>query len=281
MSVQPGLGRSGVHPRGARQGARWPARRSTPAASRSRSRSTAASTSRPRRAAAAAGRRHPRRRQRGLPRARSGRRGARHPRRRRQGARREPRADGERRARRPRCWSSPTACTRAPARTRPARRLVERLDDAGLRGRRPPGDRRRHRRGRVRAARPGRRASPGSCVTTGGTGFGPRDLTPEGTRMVIDREAPGPGRGHAPRQRRRRAAVRHARPRACAAPSAPPSSATSPARATARSSASRSILPALPARARPAQRRPAPLTPTAATGDPTCARRSTKQARPT
>ncbi len=28
-------------------------------------------------------------------------------------------------------------------------------------------------------------------VTTGGTGFGPRDLTPEGTRTVIDREAPG------------------------------------------------------------------------------------------
>ena len=28
-------------------------------------------------------------------------------------------------------------------------------------------------------------------VTTGGTGFGPRDLTPEGTRAVIDREAPG------------------------------------------------------------------------------------------
>ncbi len=27
--------------------------------------------------------------------------------------------------------------------------------------------------------------------TTGGTGFGPRDLTPEGTRRVIDREAPG------------------------------------------------------------------------------------------
>ena len=31
----------------------------------------------------------------------------------------------------------------------------------------------------------------GVIVTTGGTGFGPRDLTPEGTRTVIDREAPG------------------------------------------------------------------------------------------
>jgi molybdenum cofactor synthesis domain-containing protein len=31
----------------------------------------------------------------------------------------------------------------------------------------------------------------GVVVTTGGTGFGPRDLTPEGTRAVIDREAPG------------------------------------------------------------------------------------------
>ncbi len=31
----------------------------------------------------------------------------------------------------------------------------------------------------------------GLIVTTGGTGFGPRDLTPEGTRLVIDREAPG------------------------------------------------------------------------------------------
>jgi molybdopterin adenylyltransferase len=31
----------------------------------------------------------------------------------------------------------------------------------------------------------------GLIVTTGGTGFGPRDLTPEGTRAAMDREAPG------------------------------------------------------------------------------------------
>ena len=31
----------------------------------------------------------------------------------------------------------------------------------------------------------------GFVVTTGGTGFGPRDLTPEGTRMAVEREAPG------------------------------------------------------------------------------------------
>lgn len=34
-------------------------------------------------------------------------------------------------------------------------------------------------------------AFAGLVVTTGGTGFGPRDLTPEGTRSVIEREAPG------------------------------------------------------------------------------------------
>ena len=33
----------------------------------------------------------------------------------------------------------------------------------------------------------------GLIVTTGGTGFGPRDLTPEGTRSVLEREAPGIG----------------------------------------------------------------------------------------
>ncbi len=31
----------------------------------------------------------------------------------------------------------------------------------------------------------------GLVVTTGGTGFGPRDLTPEGTEQVIERAAPG------------------------------------------------------------------------------------------
>ena len=31
----------------------------------------------------------------------------------------------------------------------------------------------------------------GLIVTTGGTGFGPRDLTPEGTERVLERTAPG------------------------------------------------------------------------------------------
>jgi molybdenum cofactor synthesis domain-containing protein len=35
------------------------------------------------------------------------------------------------------------------------------------------------------------RGFAGLIVTTGGTGFGPRDLTPEGTRTALEREAPG------------------------------------------------------------------------------------------
>ncbi len=31
----------------------------------------------------------------------------------------------------------------------------------------------------------------GLVVTTGGTGFGPRDLTPEGTREAVERDVPG------------------------------------------------------------------------------------------
>jgi molybdopterin adenylyltransferase len=35
------------------------------------------------------------------------------------------------------------------------------------------------------------RSFTGLVVTTGGTGFAPRDQTPEGTRTVLEREAPG------------------------------------------------------------------------------------------
>ncbi|HET9060466.1 MAG TPA: MogA/MoaB family molybdenum cofactor biosynthesis protein [Acidimicrobiales bacterium] len=34
-------------------------------------------------------------------------------------------------------------------------------------------------------------AFSGLIVTTGGTGFGPRDMTPEGTAEILDRHAPG------------------------------------------------------------------------------------------
>ena len=60
----------------------------------------------------------------------------------------------------------------------------------------------------------------GLVVTTGGTGFGPRDLTPEGTRAVIEREAPGLAEAMRAGQRRRRPRLRHARRAASAAPSA-------------------------------------------------------------
>ena len=35
------------------------------------------------------------------------------------------------------------------------------------------------------------RSFSGLIITTGGTGFGPRDCTPEGTRKVIEADAPG------------------------------------------------------------------------------------------
>jgi len=73
---------------------------------------------------------------------------------------------------------------------RSGRALVERLDDAGF-------DVTDHRvspdgvdavAGALRDLTAG---FVGLVVTTGGTGFGPRDLTPEGTRAVLEREAPG------------------------------------------------------------------------------------------
>lgn len=46
--------------------------------------------------------------------------------------------------------------------------------------------------GEVAAALRGATAGfAGLVVTTGGTGFGPRDLTPEGTGLVLERQAPG------------------------------------------------------------------------------------------
>ena len=46
-------------------------------------------------------------------------------------------------------------------------------------------------RGRIEAILRELAATHALVVTTGGTGFGPRDVTPEATRAVIDREAPG------------------------------------------------------------------------------------------
>ena len=68
--------------------------------------------------------------------------------------------------------------------------LEERLSEAGFRvvERRVSADGTDEVAGALRALSEG---FAGVIVTTGGTGFGPRDLTPEGTRAVLDREAPG------------------------------------------------------------------------------------------
>ena len=57
------------------------------------------------------------------------------------------------------------------------------------------------------------RGFAGLVVTTGGTGFGPRDLTPEGTRRVLDRDAPGLAEAMRQASDARRARLRDAVPR--------------------------------------------------------------------
>ena len=69
------------------------------------------------------------------------------------------------------------------------RALVDQLTAAGYDVVEHPSHRRRRRR---RGRRPDDADGfAGLIVTTGGTGFAPRDQTPEGTREVINREAPG------------------------------------------------------------------------------------------
>jgi molybdopterin adenylyltransferase len=68
--------------------------------------------------------------------------------------------------------------------------LVTRLEEAGF----AVVDRRVTADGALRVAHALRelcRGFRGLVVTTGGTGFAPRDQTPEGTRAVLEREAPG------------------------------------------------------------------------------------------
>jgi molybdenum cofactor synthesis domain-containing protein len=68
--------------------------------------------------------------------------------------------------------------------------LVTRLEEAGF----AVVDRRVTADGTLRVAHALRelcRGFRGLVVTTGGTGFAPRDQTPEGTRAVLEREAPG------------------------------------------------------------------------------------------
>ena len=72
-------------------------------------------------------------------------------------------------------------------------------------------------------------ANHGLVVTTGGTGFGPRDVTPEATKAVIEREAPGlselmrsAGVAHTPMAALSRAVVGQRGPRAHRQPAREP-----------------------------------------------------------
>ena len=80
---------------------------------------------------------------------------------------------------------------RASARTGRAPALAEHLTSGRLRGGRAPWSWPTASTPWRRAARPPAPGSPGLVVTTGGTGFGPRDLTPRARAAVLEREAPG------------------------------------------------------------------------------------------
>lgn len=108
------------------------------------------------------------------------------------GTRREPRARHARRPglARPAWWWCPTGWPTAPVRIGAGPPCARRSRPSARWSRRwwcpPTGPRRWPLRSTPTAG------FAGLVITTGGTGFGPRDLTPEGTRQIIEaREAPG------------------------------------------------------------------------------------------
>ena len=180
----------------------------------------------------------------------------------------------------PRCWSSPTASPTARASDRAGPKVVERLNDAGLRGASSTRSRADGIDEVAVALRELVDGFAGLVVTTGGTGFGPRDLTPEGTRIVIDREAPGLAEAMRRASDSAGPPVRHARPRRVRhrrhGPRLQP-----PRLQQRRARVPRGDPPRGPARARPARRRPPPLTTPAkrtTEKEQPCVRRSTKRA---